>query len=299
MNLKKGMKSLAKLLLLAIFLGTSQSRKRYRCTTKVPYFFTEHQISSKIAHQRIVGGEKVPSMIPWQVSLMFEYFGKKYHYCGGIILDEKTILTAAHCQVRIGELVLAGQVHLAGKTIEVDSVVKNPYKPYNDTTMENDVLILKLKEPLEFSDKIQPACLPKKRFFPPTMKMDENGLLTKNGTICYASGWGTKQFGGSSPMTLQYAGIPLLSKRICKILYSNITAITHNMICAGAIGGGIDSCQGDSGGPLVCIYQDKPIITGVVSFGVGCGVAWYPGVYARVTSYLRWIKAQMEFSKYI
>ena len=66
------------------------------------------------------------------------------------------------------------------------------------------------------------------------------------------------------------------------------------MICAGYPGiGGKDACQGDSGGPLICQNGNEAIITGVVSWGAGCAVPDYPGVYARVTKTLDWIKSNM------
>ena len=69
------------------------------------------------------------------------------------------------------------------------------------------------------------------------------------------------------------------------------------MICAGLPEGGKDSCQGDSGGPFVCKNDDdKPVLTGVVSFGIGCALADYPGVYARVTAVLDWVKANLVSS---
>ena len=69
-------------------------------------------------HSRIVGGQKANSMIPWQVSLRFDCShhsacpkSGRWHYCGGMILDEITILTAAHCEPRVGEFVLAGKLN--------------------------------------------------------------------------------------------------------------------------------------------------------------------------------------------
>ena len=69
------------------------------------------------------------------------------------------------------------------------------------------------------------------------------------------------------------------------------------MICAGSPNGGIDSCQGDSGGPFICTGANgQGVLTGVVSFGVGCGLASHSGVYARTTAVLDWVKANMVCS---
>ena len=111
---------------------------------------------------------------------------------------------------------------------------------------------------------------------------------------CFVSGWGSLTFQAPNlPPSLHYVSVPIVSQADCNKAYSN--DITSNMICAGLEEGGKDSCQGDSGGPLVCMQGDnKPVITGVVSFGIGCAFPGFPGVYSKVTSHLSWIKRHMN-----
>ena len=169
--------SFTKLFLLTVIFVSTQG-KRYRCDTEVPYFLSESNIT-----QKIVGGQKVPAMIPWQVSLRFRSQYGEIHYCGGTILDEKTILTAASCNTIVGETVLAGHVGLNGKSIFIERVLKSPYKLWNPDTYNNNILILKLSKALTMDDNVKPACLPRKTYEPP------------EGSICYISGWGTRKYG--------------------------------------------------------------------------------------------------------
>ena len=90
--------------------------------------------------------------------------------------------------------------------------------------------------------------------------------------------------------TLLQAWVPLLPSWKCKKRYGD--RFTSRMICAGSVSEHrrVDSCQGDSGGPLVCQGEGGQwALTGVISWGHGCGHPSYPGVYTRVSRFLRWI----------
>ena len=94
---------------------------------------------------------------------------------------------------------------------------------------------------------------------------------------------------------LQWVAVPTVTNAVCNSQYGG--GITTSMICAGSPDGGIDSCQGDSGGPFICAGANgEAVLTGVVSFGVGCGLSTHSGVYARTTAVLDWIKANMVYT---
>lgn len=221
---------------------------------------------------RIVGGQDAAAPIPWQVSVRQCQSGG-CHFCGGTILDATTVMSAAHCfsngQSMSGYYVMAGAVNRndnSGQTIEIANGVWNAQMPYQGNN--NDFIILKLSQPLQFNDNVQPACLPSADYAPE---------LT--GKTCVVSGWGTLQSGANSlPTMLQWVDVPLVTNAQCSNSYGGITT---SMICAGLPEGGKDSCQGDSGGPLVCEENGQAVLTGVVSFGIGCALPDYPGVYAR------------------
>ena len=100
--------------------------------------------------------------------------------------------------------------------------------------------------------------------------------------------------GGPTSDMLKWVTAPVIPNSKCKESYNGEGKISEVNICAGFPGvGGKDACQGDSGGPLVCQNGTSAVITGIVSWGYGCAEANYPGVYARVTSALNWIKLSM------
>merc|ERR1712241_409666 len=234
---------------------------------------------------RIVGGVAASSPIPWQVSVRNGQSGWG-HFCGGTILDKKTVMCAAHCftkgQSMSGYYIAAGITNRndnSGQKIEIANGVWNADMPYSGNN--NDFIILKLSSALTFNDNVGAACLPEPSHAPDA-----------TGQTCFVSGWGTLESGASGlPTDLQWVAVPTVTNQQCGNSYNGIT---DSMICAGLPEGGKDSCQGDSGGPFICRDNGKAVLTGVVSFGIGCALPNYPGVYARVTAVLDWVKANME-----
>jgi len=236
---------------------------------------------------------------PWQVGLMpFEM--AKYPFCGGSIISNKEIMTAAHCTARkrpsdiwvmVGGHKL-GSLMTKEQRVEVCGIKNHP--DYDSRTTNNDFAILVLCSELEFGREVAPVCLP-----------TEPGLgQGYEGKLSIVSGWGTTQSGGSQPDILQHVGVDTMSNKKCmdpKTVYQD-GQITSAMICAAAPDK--DSCQGDSGGPLITnmgptsfLYPKSYFLIGVVSWGYGCAQANAPGVYARVTWELDWINKNIEGKK--
>jgi len=239
---------------------------------------------------RIVGGDEVEAhSIPWQVGLMIKGPDGDEIGCGGTIVSATKILTAAHCnfQKEYGVPLSSLYVNVAehdldsaadGVKHEISSFVSHPQ--YNADLTENDFAVITLVKPIDLGDKALAACLP-----------SSNDPPLTPGTALTVSGWGTLEAGGDGPKELHSVNVPFVTNQECGQAYAQYQPITANMMCAGNIEeGGIDSCQGDSGGPLT--LKDKNTIVGVVSWGVGCADAGFPGVYAKVSAQLQWIKSQ-------
>ena len=130
--------------------------------------------------------------------------------------------------------------------------------------MNYSVFCIQVSPPFEFSSKVQPIALTKKE--------------PKAGTRGVVSGWGSAASGGPTQVRLHSVSIPIIDREECDRDYAKYGGITSNMICA--FEEGQDACKGDSGSPLV--IEGK--LTGIVSFGMGCNVAAFPGVYTNIAT---------------
>lgn len=226
---------------------------------------------------RIVGGRETSiEEHPWQVSLQMSGF----HFCGGSIISEDTILTAGHCtvnypasmmKVRLGSSTSAS----GGALHEVQKVVRHEnFRTGRRGIPENDVAVLKLKSSIDLGKTSQPIVL---------FDAKEN---TPDGVLSTISGWGNVREGGNAPAVLHTVDVPIVSKTDCSKAYEKWGGIPEGQICAAFPAGGKDTCQGDSGGPLVIGGRQA----GIVSWGNGCARKGYPGVYTEIAAVREWIK---------
>ncbi|XP_050298147.1 trypsin-1-like [Anthonomus grandis grandis] len=242
-----------------------------------------------LKHKRIIGGiETLVNQYPWMVAL---HYNNRF-LCGGSLINNKYVLTAAHCvngfsREKFSAVFLDHDRTNAYETTTFTRKVKRiiRHRSYGqDVTFNNDIALLELDNEVSLSDMTRPVCLP------PTGK-------SFTGYNAIAVGWGaTAQHGALSPK-LREVKVPVMSNIDCRQT-GYTSRITDNMLCAGFREGKKDSCQGDSGGPLHIINGIFHEVIGIVSWGEGCAQANYPGVYTRVNRYITWIKSNTKDACY-
>ncbi|RBR26857.1 uncharacterized protein FIESC28_00438 [Fusarium coffeatum] len=198
-------------------------------------------------------------------------------WCGGTLINANTVMTASHCvqgrsasafAIRAG----SNSRTSGGVTSRVSSIRMHPQ--FSGSTLNNDVALLKLSTSIPTSSTISYG------------RLAASGSDPASGTQLTVAGWGaTTQGSASSPVNLLKVTVPVVSRASCRSSYGT-SSVTDNMFCAGYTQGGRDACQGDSGGPIV---DSSKTVVGIVSWGEGCALANYPGVYARVGTLRSWV----------
>ncbi|CAK1550567.1 unnamed protein product [Leptosia nina] len=258
-----------------------------------------------IENDRIFGGNRTSLFeMPWMVLLSYQSGRGTKLSCGGTLITERYVLTAAHCVSNLGSKLrlegvilgdhdirqnpdcerMDGELTCAppARNVTIDAVIK--HHGYNPQTLNDDIALLRLSEPADFSlDNMKAICLPT------TSQLQDEKL---EGLLGVVAGWGATEDGLQSPVLLSVA-LPIITNRGCQSIYNDSPHIYDRQVCAGGVQDK-DSCGGDSGGPLM--YPGRTdagvryVQRGIVSFGSKrCGIGGYPGVYTRISYYMDWI----------
>ncbi|KAM4796049.1 chymotrypsin-like elastase family member 1 [Rhinophrynus dorsalis] len=234
---------------------------------------------------RVVGGtDASKNAWPWQVSLQYQSGGYWYHTCGGSLIRENWVMTAAHCVDRPSTYrVVLGDHNLyesdgTEQYISVQTIVYHERWNTNNVAAGYDIAVLRLASSALLNNFVKLAQLP------------SAGVVLANNHDCTVTGWGYTSTSGSVASILQQAPLPVVDFATCSSSSYWGRTVKDTMVCAG--GNGIHSgCFGDSGGPLNCAINGGYEVHGVTSFvsSLGCNAYLKPTVFTRVSAYIDWI----------
>ncbi|MEV2274726.1 serine protease [Nocardiopsis sp. NPDC049922] len=245
----------------------------------------------------VVGGEDVGVYEhPFLVSVQ----GRNgEHLCGGTLLNSVNVVTAAQCvdgaspddlRVSVGDHDLNSNSETPYRVVvDIASITAHPR--YDSETVDNDIALIELADPVEFNRAVRPAPLAT------SVASDEDAALRLNAPV-YAIGWGTTSQGGEASDIPLVGRMGALNTEDCRASSNYGADLTGNMFCASAPG--VGTCQGDAGGPVGSFLNPDgsrratPRLIGVVSWGYGCAQPNYPDVNTKLDNYVVWIADNLK-----
>ncbi|XP_059159015.1 chymotrypsinogen A-like [Physella acuta] len=230
----------------------------------------------------IINGVEAPRHAwPWQVLVLTDQT-----MCGGSIIDREWILTAAHCITSLDTYVLLGEVDFKQYKSPYRKVVLKVQHPhYSSNPNINDLALLKLSTPIDYSESIRPICLPEGNIW--------------DASPCFITGYGLITRDTHSPIRpdrLMQLRTGIMDPRLCKTMLTMVMLSPHHAsyICLDAPEMS-EAYKGDSGGPLSCYKNGRFYLLGVTSFVGEDDVAYlFPSIYASVSHYMDWIKLYVD-----
>lgn len=259
------------------FLNEYEADKRPVCPTALP---DNHR------SKRIVGGRAAEVLeYPYAVSIRKNLKTRKskpFPFCGGALITEQHVLTAAHCLNRKPVKILSmniGDYNLATTDDTVNYIravsAFKQHEAYDVPTYRNDIAVIYLNESVPLGENdLETAVLP-----------PLNSDVTP-GTVARVVGWGRMRYGGPKSTLLRKVDMPVVNRTTCQRPLKH--KIYRPMVCAGGMEGR-DACIGDSGGPMLVQVSNYYVVAGIVSFGKKCALKDVYGVYTRLGLYGPWI----------
>uniref|UniRef100_A0A8C0GXW0 Peptidase S1 domain-containing protein n=2 Tax=Chelonoidis abingdonii TaxID=106734 RepID=A0A8C0GXW0_CHEAB len=197
--------------------------------------------------------------------------------CGGFLIQEDVVVTAAHCNCNLGNIfVYLGVQDFTEpgpnwQLIQARRWVQHP--DFNNENFDNDIMLLKLWDSAELTERVVPIPLP------------EANHHVSPGTECSVAGWGRTGVNTTTDRLLEVEQ-EVMSDSLCKDQYQHYNPTT--MLCAGNPRVKKSPFHGDSGGPLVC----DGVVQGIVSNGNPDGRP--PSIYTRISKFIPWINETLQ-----
>ncbi|XP_015249889.1 PREDICTED: duodenase-1-like [Cyprinodon variegatus] len=232
-------------------------------------------LGQSVHGSKIINGQIVPkNTMLYMVSVQ----SRNRHICGGSLIREDIVITAAHCEAGRPDSVLLGSQNLKSRdVIRVRIKQKFMHPNYTSAFRGKDIMILKLSAKASSKGKhVQTIPLPKA------------GTKLRFDQICTVAGWGLTE-DNTIVDVLRSVKLSVVSQRVCQWRWN--FRLPPNVICASGNGHIKGDCDGDSGGPLIC----NGVGMGVVSYGAkGCRAPYAPNVYTDVSKYIGWINEILQ-----
>ncbi|RWS26996.1 seminal fluid protein-like protein [Leptotrombidium deliense] len=260
--------------------------------SELPVIQTIHEVICGIENsaKRIVGGTTLlHHKYPWTAYIVGRG-NKGWKQCGGTIINDRYIMTAAHCllglrqiRVAVGYFKVPLLFHYFNWMFpSFDGFLKTSgvlfHPDFNETYYYSDLALLRLNDRLEYTNNVRPVCLP------------SNSSLSGQMIV---TGWGKTEIKETSRAMVETV-ISEYPFDQCNEEWDG--TLDETQFCAAEVGR--DACVGDSGGPITKIIKGRYYVVGIVSFGVAtvCGVE-RNSVHTRVAPFVEWIKEQTKSAR--
>nr|BAI66449.1 serine protease 3 [Heterololigo bleekeri] len=235
--------------------------------------------ASPVSH--IVGGTLAKNCEFPHIAFLYIRKGQGTFSCGGSLIDDTHIVTAAHCVH--GDIIsvhaLFGSLNMRYMNDIIPVATYTPHSQFHTTrqTVLNDVAVLTLSRPVTFSKCKKPI-----RMIKPNERVSSN---------CVVAGWGKTDTNSRPSDNLRRTDVPIMPLNSCSGM---VPGITSQHVCVGtARYFGNSACKGDSGGPLMCksLEDGERVLVGLVSYGWTCREGL--GIFTSVAYFKQWIDTQV------